>query len=234
MLTVYLLFGLLTGALVNYLADVLPRTRRLSTPIWWPLTSKSLSSYLSSRRVVLVHIVTVGAGYFLWSRPPIGFPVYVLAAILFYFLLVTVIDIEHRVVMHPVSIVGAFFLGLIGFWRHGFVPTVLGGLIGFAAMLSLFYLGELLGRWLAKRRGEPWEDTALGFGDVNLAGVIGLFMGYPGVLAALVSGLFFAGVFSLGYMIWSLLTKRYQPFAAIPYAPFLSLGAVFTILASLY
>jgi prepilin signal peptidase PulO-like enzyme (type II secretory pathway) len=156
------------------------------------------------------------------------------AVVLAYFGIVTVIDVEHRLVMHPVSLVGVLALGAIGVVRHGWVLTLIGGIGGFTVMLALYFLGDLLGRGLARLRKEQWQEVALGFGDVNLAAVIGLLMGWPGVIAALVLGVVIAGVFSLGFLLVSILRGNYKLFAAIPYAPFMCAGAVVLVAISIY
>jgi prepilin signal peptidase PulO-like enzyme (type II secretory pathway) len=226
--------GIISGLVINYLADVLPQTRRLSTPLWWPVTGSKTLRYLKSPRVIFVLVVSVVAALTLCFFLPQDFSIYSLAFILIYFALVTVIDIEHRVVLHPVSIVGALALGAIGLMRHGFVATVLGAMAGFGTMLAFYYLGEGLGRIMARRRGEKWQETALGFGDVNLGGVIGLLMGWPGVVAALTLGIFSAGVYSAIFIVFAMLTGRFRAFASIPYAPFLCFGAVATVLLGIY
>jgi leader peptidase (prepilin peptidase)/N-methyltransferase len=87
---------------------------------------------------------------------------------------------------------------------------------------------------MARLRNEPWEETALGFGDVNLAGVIGLLMGWPGVIAALFVGMLAAALYSGVYLLVTMAQRKYHPFASIPYAPFLSIGAVLMVLVSIY
>jgi leader peptidase (prepilin peptidase)/N-methyltransferase len=226
--------ALIAGLLINYLADVLPQTRRLSRPDWWPLTAKAIGGYWLSPRKFVVHGVYLLGFVYVWGNPPAGFPAPLLAAVLVYLGVVTVIDIEHRIVMHPVSAAGAILLGAVGAWRHGLAPTLVGGLVGFILMLGLYFLGDLLGRGLAAMRKEKWTETALGFGDVNLAGVIGLLMGWPGVLGALLLGIALAGVFSLVFVLASLLRGTYTHFAAIPYAPFLCAGAAVLVLLSVY
>jgi prepilin signal peptidase PulO-like enzyme (type II secretory pathway) len=124
-------------------------------------------------------------------------------------------------------------MAAIGIWRHGAVLTAIGGVAGFTVMLALYFLGDMLGRGLAKLRKEPWTETALGFGDVNLSAVIGLLMGWPGVVAALVLGVAIAGVYSLGFVILSLFKGKYKMWAAIPYAPFLCIGAVLLVALSI-
>jgi len=143
-------------------------------------------------------------------------------------------SVEHRLILHPVSLVGVLVLGSIGLWRHGLIGTVFGGVAGFALMLALYFLGDWLGRLMAKMRREKWEETALGFGDVNLAGVIGLLAGWPGVIAALFVGILAAGLFSGAYLLWMLVSRRYAAFSSIPYAPFLCFGVVFTFSLGIY
>ena len=165
---------------------------------------------------------------------PDGFSPYLFVLIVVYFALVTVIDIEHRLVLHPVSIAGALFFAALGIARHGLLPTLWGGAAGFLLMLGMYYAGELLGRVMARLRKQAWEETALGFGDVNLAGVIGLLMGWPAVLGALFAGVLLAGVYSAVYVVISLIRRSYSTFASIPYAPFLCLGAVLVMVLGLY
>lgn len=226
--------GIASGIVINYLADVLPQTRRLSTPRWWPISGSKVPSYLKSPRVILVIVVSIIAALALCFYLPQDFSIYSLAFILIYFALVAVIDIEHRAVLHPVSIAGVVGLGAIGLLRHGFVPTVLGAMAGFGAMLAFYYLGEWLGRLTARGRGEKWQETALGFGDVNLGGLIGLLMGWPGVVAALTLGIVAAGAYSALFILVTMLTGRFRAFASIPYAPFLCFGAVATVLLGIY
>lgn len=234
MIIVWLLAGLVTGILVNYLADVLPRTRKLSRPLWWPIRTKKVKKYLATTRVRIILIAGIFTAATLYQYPPPNSPVLLYAAVITYFALVTTTDVEHRIVMHPVSILGALVLGAIGISRHGLTSTLLGGAVGFGTMLALYFIGDWLGRLQARKRGEKWKDTALGFGDVNLAGVIGLLMGWPGVISALVVGVFAAGIFGSAYLLWMMLRGKYSAFASIPYAPFLCFGAVFMFTVGLY
>jgi len=68
--------------------------------------------------------------------------------------------------------------------------------------------------------------VAFGFGDVTLAGVIGLAVGFPGIVVALTLGVLAGGVFSLGYLLFMIARGRYVAFTPIPYIPFLVLGAL--------
>jgi leader peptidase (prepilin peptidase)/N-methyltransferase len=109
---------------------------------------------------------------------------------------------------------------------HGLVETLAGGAAGFILMLGLYYLGVLFSRWIGKRRGKAIDEEALGFGDVNLSGILGLLLGWPGILAGLIIAVMLGGAVSLIYLVYMLVTRQYKLFTPIPYGPFLVLSAV--------
>jgi leader peptidase (prepilin peptidase)/N-methyltransferase len=229
------LSGLSAGLLVNYLADVLPTHRQLAKPLWWPLSGLSqIAQYLLPARVLFVQLIFLVLAFFFYRNDLESWSLWQLLIILLYFAVVIVIDIEHRLILHSVSLSGAILLGGIGILRHGWQSTLIGGVAGFAILLALYWLGGVFSNWIAKRRGQPLEEIVLGFGDVNLAGVIGLLLGWPAVIGALILGIFLGGLFSLGYILAALARGRYQAFAAIPYGPFLSLGAILLIALRAY
>lgn len=236
------LMGWGAGALVNYLADVLPYKRALVAPfcascsvpqsfinyVLWPRRCENCHTR-RAWRVWLVEIVFVGATLWLWLRPPANLGFILGFILLVYFGLVALIDLEHRLIMHPVSIAGAI-LGLgIGTWLHGFWDTLRGGVAGFIIMLGLYVLGTLFARLVARMRGETLDEEALGFGDVNLTGVLGLILGWPGILMGLVFAILLGGLVSGIYMLAMVLTRRFRAFTAIPYGPFLIAGAMFLL-----
>lgn len=241
-LPLILLLGAAVGVLVNYLADVLPGQRRLARP----LCSRCgqvlpWSDYLLLRscpqcgqgvpwRSRLVIIFYILASLVMLFIPPdrLGIPGGLL--LLTYLGLVVVIDIEHRLILHVVSLAGAV-LGLgLGISLHGWQATLLGGLAGFLGMLALYFLGRGVIQLLGRVRHQPVEEEALGFGDVNLAGVVGLMLGWPGILAGIVVTIFLAGGISLVYLVWKIILKQYSPNLALPYGPFLALSALILLL----
>jgi len=232
------LLGLAGGGLVNYLADVLPHTRRLSRPTcqhcghpqdWvryliWPRRCQNCDRS-RQRRVWVVEAIYAGIALWLWYAPSEQLPVYVAFPLLLYFGVVVVIDLEHLVILHPVSLFGALLGLAIGAWLHGLPAALIGGAVGFALMLGLFFFGDFLARRIARRRGEELEEVALGFGDVNLAGVIGLLLGWPEIINGLFLAILIGGVVAAGYYLIMKFTGRYQSYTAIPYGPYLVLGA---------
>ncbi len=148
--------------------------------------------------------------------------------VLFAFTLITVIDLEHRLILHMVSLPTALFLALVGGLdpARGWGKTLLGGAAGFASFLVLYLLGQAFARWMGQRRGQAIEEEPFGFGDVMLAGVIGLLVGWPGVWLALFVGIMLAGAFSALFLLGRIVRRRYTPFVPIPYGPFLAAGAL--------
>src|SRR5262249_38233834 len=128
------LTGWISGWIVNYLADVLPITRRLTWPTC-PDCGKeyALSSYLMfgacpegharGLRVWFVQITMLAISLYTWFRPNrMGYPLGMV--LLTYFAVIVVIDLEHRLILHPTSIFGALFGFGLGTWLHGVMPTL--------------------------------------------------------------------------------------------------------------
>jgi prepilin signal peptidase PulO-like enzyme (type II secretory pathway) len=241
------LIGWLAGWLVNYLADVLPATRRLSSPACPQCrTIYPLQRYLAMQactqcgrartpRAWIVQLFLTTAGIYVWTHQPrMGFGLgFVLLA---YFALVFVIDLEHRLILHPTSLFGAA-LGLIaGYRAHGLADTLLGGLGGTAIMLGLYLLGTLVSRWRAgrmRRAGHlPDDEEALGAGDVILAGILGLVLGWPLIWFSLLLGVLLGGLIGMVVVAAMLLSRRYKNNAMMvfmPYGPCLIVSAAFIL-----
>jgi leader peptidase (prepilin peptidase) / N-methyltransferase len=231
--------GWMAGAVVNYLADVLPWKRKLSRPfclecqqemLWvnyliWP---RRCTQCGKSRawRVWLVEMSAVTVSLWLWLTPPdrIGYGLGMIIWI--FFGIVVVIDLEHRLILHPISLAGAGLGLVVGVYLHGLIDTLLGGLAGFGIMFLLYGLGIFFMKVSSRMRGQPVEEDALGYGDVNLSGVLGLMLGWPGILAGLTIAILLGGVVSLIYLLFTIVTRRYQAFTAIPYGPFLIAAAI--------
>lgn len=143
-------------------------------------------------------------------------------------LLITVIDIEHRLILWGVVWPLALVTALTGFVLpgHGVSKTLVGGIAGYGLTLGIFGLAELYSRAMARLRGQPLDEVAFGGGDVNLAGIVGLAVGWPGVLLSLTLAILVGGLYSLGFIAVQVARRRYTPHMAVPYGPFLVLGAL--------
>jgi leader peptidase (prepilin peptidase)/N-methyltransferase len=176
-------------------------------------------------RAFLVEFGVIGGSVWLWLSPPVRLGFLPGFLLMVFFVLVVVIDIEHRLILHPVSLVGAGLAAVIGWRVHGLVPTMVGGLVGFVLMYLLYKFGELFTRIFSRLRREPIDEVALGFGDVNLAGILGLLLGWPVILLGLILAILAGGIYSLAYLLLSVIIGRYRSFEAMPYAPYLILAA---------
>ena len=231
--------GWLVGILVNYLSDILPIKRRLEAPIcvschdpmaftnyiFWPRRCPECWSHRPWRTWV-VEIFYIAASLFFWLNPPSLLGFWPGLILLGFFGVVFVIDIEHRLILHPVSIFGALLGLILGITMRGVWITMLGGVIGYGVMYALYWFGDIFARWLARRRGQVLTEVALGFGDVNLAGILGLLLGFPGIVAGLLLAIMIGGVISIIYLILMVILRRFHAFMAIPYGPFMVISAI--------
>lgn len=233
-----ILLGATSGMLVNYLADSLPWKRRLARPFCLncDATQPLITYLLLPRRCAQCHtprgwrtwvvdIVYIGLAVWTAYHPAnrLGFWLAWLALV--YFGIVVVIDVEHRLILHPVSWVGAGIGIAIGLIRNGWIDTLIGGAVGFGLMWLLYRLGDVIMRGVARLRKQTLEEVALGFGDVNLSGILGLMLGWPLVVWGLFLAAVIGGVVSLVYTIIMLCLRRYQWDTALPYGPYLVAAA---------
>jgi len=235
----YFLLGYAAGMVVNYLADVLAYKRRLTVPLcihcgtsmeivnylFWPRKCKQCSKY----RDIWTWVVEIVFGFtvvWLSRTPPERLGFWGGLGLLMFFGVVIVIDMRYRVILEPVSIFGAAAGILVGSYLHGFLAALGGGVFGYGVMFLLYKLGEVFVRLMNKRRQEPVDDVALGFGDVNLSGVLGLIIGFPGIVVGLTFGALIGGAVSMVYLLVKLLQGKYRSMDALPYGPFLISGAI--------
>ncbi|MQY02347.1 prepilin peptidase [Actinomadura macrotermitis] len=131
--------------------------------------------------------------------------------------LLTAVDIALRRLPDPLTlpsyVIGALLLGAAVPFTDGGGARFTHALIGMAALWALFAV-----QWFAMPK-------AMGFGDVKLSGVLGLYLGWYGASAWML-GTFamFAtgGVFSIALLV----SRRADRKGFIPFGPFMLLGAL--------
>jgi len=142
------------------------------------------------------------------------------------FLVLAIIDLEHGLILNKIAypVIGISLI-LAPFWSSlGFPRTFLGedtmlytflsSLTGGGIFAAFFFLIALLYR------------GSMGWGDVKMAGLVGLVVGFPSVLAAMIIS-FLSGGLTAGLLLWLHLKSRKE---TMPFAPFLSLGAFIALL----
>jgi hypothetical protein len=247
-LVIPLITGWVGGWIVNYLADVLPITRRFSPPAcphcnattsWQDTLLLRACRACGKRRRMRVWIVQLflsAASVYIWISPParLGFAPGMI--LLLYFSMVFVIDLEHRLILHPTRIFGAL-LGLgVGLLRQGLWATLIGGLAGFAIMFLFYLLGVVFARMRARRMqaaGQAADDEeALGAGDVILSAILGLILGWPMIWFGLLLGILLGGAISLLLLLWLFISGQYREKAwmiFMAYGPYFILSAFLLI-----
>ena len=230
--------GWLAGYLVNYLADVLPETRRFSQPgcaqcetrfTWqrYLLLGRCENGHSRSARTWITQFGMLALSIYAWLNPPskIGYALGII--LLIYFAVVFMIDMEHRLILHPTSIFGSILGFSVGWLKWGFSAALLGGLGGFLIMLAFYYFGVLFSRIRTKRmqaKGQEIDDEeALGAGDVILVTILGFILGWPLIWFGLLFGILFGGFISLLVILWLIITRKYDANAFmlfIPYGPY--------------
>ena len=134
------------------------------------------------------------------------------------FIVIFVIDLEQGLVLNSLIVAGAVLAFAFSFFQGGFeefwprvgpgitLSALLGGALGFGIMLLPY---------LISRGG-------MGAGDVKLAGFIGLVVGFPQVLAALLVGIVAGGIVAILLLVFKLRKRK----EAIPFGPFIAVGAM--------
>jgi leader peptidase (prepilin peptidase)/N-methyltransferase len=184
------------------------------------------------RRVLWVEIGTgVLFAALAWYRG-FGFDLFADSVYTAFFVVIAVIDLEHHLILNRVvypAVWATLGLGaarvvlgqprqlLYAFWQQtgrsagmspavaGFGSQLAGGLVALAIFLVLYLFS----------RGS------MGDGDVRLAFLLGLIVGYPGAILAVVVSIGLAGLVSAGLLI----TKRATRKTPIPFGPFLVVAA---------
>jgi leader peptidase (prepilin peptidase)/N-methyltransferase len=164
----------------------------------------------------LVEAVTMLCSLFLFLRfgPSLSFILYFsfVAALI----AITVIDLYHQIIPDVISLPG---IG-IGLLASLLIPqtTFWSSLIGILLGGGSFFLIATLYQWLFKREG-------MGGGDVKLLAMIGAFLGWKGVILTILLSSLIGSI--TGILVMTLKGKDFK--YAIPFGPFLSIGAVITL-----
>jgi prepilin signal peptidase PulO-like enzyme (type II secretory pathway) len=220
---IMVLAGLGCGTLLNWAADCLPRTtsrppvflpRPDLRPAWWRLAALARSAR-PTRELTLGAALELATGLAfagLWTQSSSIWRWLGLAVAYCFLLLIATIDLKYRLVPNAL-VLPALAVALLA---HALPPSrhTLTALLGGALGLAPFLLVALL------------RPGTLGGGDIKLAGLIGLALGYPLALWPVSLGILAGGLTS----IVLILAGRGSPKSQIPYAPFLCLGAMVALL----
>ncbi|MCJ7782979.1 MAG: prepilin peptidase [Desulfobacterales bacterium] len=141
---------------------------------------------------------------------------------LFYFyyvaalIVITVIDLYHQIIPDVISLpgIGVGLLASLIIPQINFLDSLIGILLGGG---SLFLVATVY-QWLFKREG-------MGGGDVKLLAMIGAFLGWKTVILTILLSSLIGSITGVIMMVLKGKDFKY----AIPFGPFLSLGAVISL-----
>ncbi len=238
LIAAFALLGVTVGSFLNVLIDRLPTggspvfpasycpscQRRLSPgdliPVFSYIGLRGRCRYCQAaipRRVLWVEIATGAVFAFLYWYYGSGAELAVLAFYFSLFIVLLVIDLEHRLILNKVvypsslvALAASIFLSQLEVVPDSIARATAGGAIG----LGLFFLVALMAR------------GGMGLGDVKMAALIGLIVGFPHVFVALFLAVISGGAVASVLMMVKAKSRK----QGIPFGPFLSLGAMTTLL----
>jgi leader peptidase (prepilin peptidase)/N-methyltransferase len=131
-------------------------------------------------------------------------------------MVITFIDIDYKIIPNEISLPGI----IIGLGLSFIIPTLtfFESLVGIIIGGGSLWLVATLYMLVTRREG-------MGFGDVKLLGMIGAFIGWKGVIVTI----FAASATGTIIGIAAMLKSRKDMKMAIPFGPFLSIGAIIYI-----
>ena len=227
------LFGLVVGSFLNVCIDRLPAKKSLAYPpshcdaCQKPLKIQDLIpvvSYLWLRgkcrycgmkipqRVLWVEVFSGAVFAFLFWRYGLSWEFPLTAFYSSVLLVLAMIDLRHNLILNVVVYPTAIIALIIGFFLPDFdvFKGALGGAIGFSILLIPA---------LVMRKGMGW-------GDVKMAALIGLMLGFPIVFVGLFLGILLGGIFAALLLLFRKKSRK----DTIPFGPWLALGAFIALI----
>jgi leader peptidase (prepilin peptidase) / N-methyltransferase len=167
-----------------------------------------------SFRYFVVELVTALAAVALYLRFGLGVEWLVLFTFVAALIVITFIDLDHRIIPDVISLPGivvGFLLSLRGAPGPGPLASAIGILAGGGLLLAVAWgYHALTGR------------EGMGGGDIKLLGMVGAFLGWRSVPFTMLFSSLTGSVVGVTLMWWTGSDTKY----AIPFGPFLALGAI--------
>jgi leader peptidase (prepilin peptidase)/N-methyltransferase len=160
--------------------------------------------------------ITALSSFFLIMKfgPSLSFLIYF--AFVAALIVIAVIDLYHQIIPDVISLpgIGVGLLASIIVHQIAFFDSLIGIILGGG---SLFLVATLY-QWFFKREG-------MGGGDIKLLAMIGAFLGWKAVILTILLGSLIGSIAGLSIMVLKGKDSKY----AIPFGPFLSIGAVIAL-----
>jgi len=245
-----LVFGLVGGVVINWLADALPTHQRLGIPKYSDGTPRSAVAWLGLGACVSGRRISTSGVKLSWRHPVVelgltvifiyialAYPVSVRSVVwlgnVAILMLITVIDLEHRLILFVVVIPGWVyaFAGSVLTGQRPVQDYLIGGALGFGLFFLMYLGGAVFSVIAARMRGEALDEVAFGYGDVLLATLAGLMIGWSALIFAVFITVFAGAAGAIVYLAIKLIMRnKYEMFTALPYGQYIVIGTLIMLL----
>jgi prepilin signal peptidase PulO-like enzyme (type II secretory pathway) len=253
------IIGLMAGGVVNLLADDLPHGTKLHFPPRYPdKTPRPPIAWLGSTAFLFGRRASPGGAKLSWRYPltelltaallivtvlavqddPVMTPLQLAFWLLYMtlFALITVIDIEHRLILFIVVIPGCVIAladALLTRYGADVGSALIGGAMGFAVFFIMYIGGYLFTFFVEKVRKQEVAEVAFGYGDVMLITLSGLILGWQPLIMAMFVTVFLGAFGAILYLVVRWLSGRhYSFFTPLPYGPYIVAGTILMLVFS--
>ncbi len=251
------LIGFLAGIAVNALADDLPLRRRPTLPHYPDGTPRSFIAWSGLLAFLTGKRASPNGAKLTWRHPLAELATIILMVVtvvvthndpevsslqlVFYlvymavFVLITVIDIEHRLILFVVVVPSAVFAVLDAILtplnhKPDLGTALLGGLLGFGVFFVMYLGGVLFSYIMAKIQGYELPEVAFGYGDVLLSTLCGLILGWQPLIIAIFITVFLGALGAVIYLTIRSIAGKYNMFTPLPYGPYIVAGTLLLLL----
>lgn len=172
-------------------------------------------------RVVLVEAITGAFFVLALALYGIGLDFVIVSACLSLLFLVTIVDMEHNLILDSMVFPSLVLLLLIGpFWTEiGLTRSFFGSETLVASLANSYISG--VGAFLVFLTIGLINPAGMGGGDIKFSAVLGLMVGFPGIFLTIWISAVGGGIIA----IVLILAKKKGRKDVIPFGPFLALGA---------
>jgi prepilin signal peptidase PulO-like enzyme (type II secretory pathway) len=257
------LIGLLIGGVVNVLSDDLPKRGSLKLPHYPDDTPRPFIAWLGLTAFLFGKRTSPNGAKLSWRHPitEISTAIAMIVAMaatadaperttlqlvfwlayMVIFVLITVIDVEHKLILFIV-IIPSSVLAIIDALvttpairgpNPDLTNALIGGALGFAIFFLLYIGGYVFTYVMSQVRNEQIDEIAFGYGDVMLITFSGLILGWQSLIFAIFLAVFFGAFGAIFYLVIARLVRgRVTMFTALPYGPYIVAGTVIMLLFS--
>jgi len=240
LIILFAILGLVVGSFLNVCIDRLPQNKSIAyppshcdacqhklavkdlIPVFSYLRLRGRCRYCQTsipRKLMWVELATAVIFALLYWHYGLSAELGVMAFYACIFTIIFVIDLEHGLILNRVVYPGMIVALLLSLYPWPWFSESIGMRVAYAALGGAAGFAVFLLIALVSRGGMGW-------GDVKLAALMGLAIGFPLVFVAIIMAAILGGIVAVALMIAKKRTRR----QTIPFGPFLALAAMVTLL----